>query len=132
MPLLIDGLWFRPREDFLETRIAPQRIPFPAQAQVGERDAPWRIRPIDRAGGSKKTLDQWNRLVRLAYKRIDQRQVGRSGSAKKWAPAFWLEFDGSMPFTKSIFHSVHVGVEQSEPSMAGRVIGIVAYLFLEI
>ena len=54
---LVDCFRFRPGEDFLETRIAPQRIPFPALTQIHERDAGWSARPMsgrDRPGSNKK------------------------------------------------------------------------------
>jgi hypothetical protein len=37
--LLVNRLGFRPCEDFLETRIGPERVPLPPQTQVRERDA---------------------------------------------------------------------------------------------
>ena len=43
----IDRLRLRSGEDFLEARIASQRVPFPAQTKVGQRDCHWMIRPLN-------------------------------------------------------------------------------------
>src|SRR5437879_4890421 len=64
--VLIDRLRFRPRENLLETRIASQRIPFPPQTKLSQRDAIRPIRVMDCARGRKKTFDERDRLVRLA------------------------------------------------------------------
>ena len=95
----------------LETRTASQRIPLPPQTKISERDATRKIRPLDRAGSEKQTLDQRDRLVRLTNKCINQRQIGRPVGAMKRVLAFWLEFDGSTTFSNSILLALHVGVE---------------------
>src|SRR2546429_6454489 len=62
--LLIDRLGLRSRENLLETRVGSQRIPFPPQTKISERDATRVIRVTDRAWSGKQTFDQRERLVR--------------------------------------------------------------------
>ena len=108
---LVDCLRLRSGKNLLKTRIASQRIPFRSQTKISERDATRTIRPRDRAGSGKETLDQRDRLVRLAKERIDQRQIGRADGAMKCVLVFWLEFDGSTTFSNGILLPLHVGVE---------------------
>src|SRR6184192_1629428 len=79
--LLIDCLRLRCGENLLETRIASQRVPFPPQTKLGEGDATRIIRVRDRAGSGKETLDQRDRLVRLANECINQCKIGRPEGA---------------------------------------------------
>jgi len=50
-------------------------------------------------------------LVRLANKRRNQRQIGRTDGAMKCILAFWLEFEGSTTFSNGILLPPHEGVE---------------------
>ncbi len=63
-------------DDFLETRIASERVPFPAQTELCQRDVCREINPADRAGCGKEALDQRDRLVGFADKCIDEGQIG--------------------------------------------------------
>jgi hypothetical protein len=90
---LINSLRLRAGENFLETRIASQRIPFPAQTKVGERNVIRKIRPLDGAGRGKETLDERDRLILFAYECIYQRQIACPNSAVKCVMAFWLELE---------------------------------------
>src|SRR5438552_12921718 len=91
--ILVDRFRLRAGENFLETRIASQRVPLPAQAKLSERDATRIIRVRDCAGSGKEALDQRDRLIRLANECINQRQIARPEGAVKCVLAFWLEFD---------------------------------------
>jgi hypothetical protein len=88
---LINSLRLRTGENFLETRIASQRIPFPPQTKLSERDAIRPIRVTGRAGRGKETLNERDCLVRLANECINQRQIACCDSAMKRVLAFWLE-----------------------------------------
>jgi hypothetical protein len=99
---LVGRLRLRAGENFLEARIASQRIPFPPQTKISERDATRKIRPLDWAGSEEQTLDQRDRLVRVTKECINQRQIGRPVGAMKCVLAFWLEFHGSTTFSNSI------------------------------
>src|SRR6266536_1258858 len=109
--LLIDCLRFRPRENLLEARIASERIPFPAQTKLSERNAIRNIRVRGSAGRGKEALDQRDRLVRLANECINQRQIACPEGAMKCVFAFWLEFDSTTTFSNGILLPLHVGVE---------------------
>ena len=65
-------LWFRQCQDFLETRIVAQRIPFPALSKVLKRDAVVSI--IDRERCGEKMLDQLDRVIGIAVAGINQRE----------------------------------------------------------
>src|SRR5207248_6252284 len=63
-------LWFRSRDNFLKTRIVPQRIPFPALSQIRKGDAFVGI--IHREWNSKETFNPAYSLVLLADVDADQ------------------------------------------------------------
>src|SRR6266513_1423050 len=108
---LINSLRLRAGENFPETRITSQRIPFPPQTKISERDVIRKIRPLGRAGSGKQALGQRDRLVWFANECINQRQVGRVLGAMKCVLAFWLQFDRSASFSNGILLPLHVGVE---------------------
>src|SRR2546421_4613113 len=130
--LLEDRLWLRSCEYLLETRIASQRIPFPPETKIGERDVIRKIRTLDRSGDGKQTLNQGNGLVRLADQRINQGQTGHMGGAVKCVLAFRLEFDRPASFTQGVVLPLHVGVEDAKLVMARGVVGIVAHPFFGV
>ena len=104
-------LRLRSCENFLETRIASQRVPFPPQTKVGQCDA---IRPIwvtGRAGRGKETLNERDCLVRFAHKCKNQRQISRYLGSLKCVFAFRLQFDCSASFSNGILLPLHVGIE---------------------
>jgi hypothetical protein len=88
--LLVNCLRLRSGENLLETRIASQRIPFPPQTKISERDVLRKIQPLDRAGNGEQTLDQRDRLFLVANERINQREICAPKRAVKGVLAFWL------------------------------------------
>ena len=109
--VLIDRLRLGSGDDFLETRIATERVPLPAQTQLCQRDVCREISPVDRAGCGKETLDQRDRLVGFADKRIYEGQIGLPNGTVKRILAFRIEPNGSTTFSDGILLSVYVGVE---------------------
>ena len=103
---------FRSGEDFLETRIAPQRIPFPAQTQIGQCDVFRKIRPCDWAGCGEEALDQGDRLFRFACEGINQGQICQCRCAMERVLTLRLEFDCATTFPEGILFPAEISVEQ--------------------
>src|SRR5262245_26783393 len=109
--LSINCFRLRSGEDLLEARIAAERIPFPPQTKLSERDVARRIRPGDRAGRGKQTLYQGDRLVGLTNECANECEIARMLGAMKCVLTFWLEFDGSMTFLNGILFPLHIRVK---------------------
>jgi len=69
-------------QQFDETRVVSQRIPFPPQTKISERDVIRKIRTLDRTGSGKQTLDQCE---------LEPGDIGRALDEMKRAGAILLK-----------------------------------------
>src|SRR5438874_12546313 len=81
---LVNCLWFRSGDDFLEERIFTQRDPLPARSQMGKGNAVIAVIDCDRTG--QESFDSRKGFVRLASARVDQCEKNLDHSALEQVP----------------------------------------------
>ena len=76
------------RDQFLKARIVAQRVPFPTEFQIVERDAV--IDAVHRAWSFQQALDERNSEIVFAYSRVDESEVAIHDCAVKSVFRFGL------------------------------------------
>ncbi len=126
---LVDRFRLRSVEQFLESGVASELVPLPAQTQFGLRDAPViKAGSRGRTRGPQEAFNEREGLIHLARERVNQSQIARALHTLDAVCAFRTEFNRSATFANGVLLTAHVAVEYSESTMVPGRRGMIAHI----